>query len=425
MYDPRIVMEPTIHIQEPWMWAGMIVVMIAAFIVTRRRPDWGLATIIAALPLYQVRGDMFGLPTTFLELLFGAVILGILSRWLVKGAPGPKEKVVTSSYDRWIGLLLAGSLLAALFSSDIKEGLGLWRAFILEPVIFFYAVTAVFKKRDPKPLLVGVIGALGVLTIWTLYLLGVDRAISYDDRLLGPYQTANYFSLLLVPLITMILVWPRRELVIIRVLAAVTGLSILFFTNSRGGFMALGAAILVALPFLGRRLRMIAISVLVIGGVAAAALFGPKLINHHEDQVVSSRPPIWREAGNVIKADPIFGVGPGQFQDEFGRRVANNHDETLYIAPQAHNAHNVWLVAWTEWGFLTVVSLIAIIITMILTIKRRFSYWMILPSTVLIAILVHGMVDTAIFKNDLAMVFWLVVAMTLILPKAKEKRVVT
>lgn len=424
-YDPRIVAEPTIFIQEPWMVAGVVAIMILAFLLTRRRPDWGLASIIAAVPLYQARGDIFGLPTTFLELLLGAVILGILSRLFIKGAPGPKDKVASTSYDRWIALLLFGSLLAALFSGDITEGLGLWRAFFLEPVVFFYAVVTVFTHRDPKPLLAGAIGALVVLAIWTLALIGDHRAITYDDRLLGPYQTANYFSLLLVPLITMVLVWPRREWMAVRAIALLGGLTMLFFTNSRGGFMALAAAVIVSLPYLAKRFRMIAISTLVILGVAGGALFGPKILQHNEEQLISARPVIWREAGQIIKADPLFGIGPGQFQDEFLRRIVNNQPESLYVGPQAHNAHNVWLVAWTEWGILAVAALLGIIVSMVLTIKRRFSYWMILPTTLLAAILVHGLVDTSILKNDLAIVFWLAVALTLVLPKAQQKRIGT
>lgn len=425
MYDPRIVLEPTIQIQEPWMWGIVAVLLGGVFILTRHRPDWGIAAIVAALPLYQMRGEILSLPTTFLELLFGAMMLGLLSRWVIKGAPKPIEKLQRTPYDIWIGIFVFGSFLAALLNADIREGLGLWRAFILEPVIFFYAATVVFRERDPKPLLAGALGGIVVLAAWTFGLVLDGRAVSYDNRLLGPYQTANYFALLLVPLIVLANFWPRKDWIEGRVILVGLGLVMLFASDSRGGFLALAAAVAVALPFFGRRVRMLTLTGLVIAGVAVAVLSGPALLEHSENQVVSARPVVWREAGNIIAADPVFGIGPGQFQDQFRANVSGNQDDLLYIAPQAHNAHNVWLVAWTEWGLLTVIALAGILVTAVITIRRRLSTWMIIPTTMLAAILVHGLVDTSIFKNDLAPLFWLVMAMTVALPIGKRKLVGT
>lgn len=415
-YDPRIVMEPTIFIGGPWMWAAVVALLLAAFFLTRKRPDWGLATVVAVAPLYQMRGEVFGLPTTFLELTLGAVILAILSRW-------PREKPHRTPYDWWILLFVVGSLLAAVVSPDLREGLGLWRAFILEPVIFFYAVTAAFRSRDPRPLLSGIMAAIAVAGAWTLGLIAEGRGFTYDDRLLGPYQTANYFALLLVPLTLATVFWPRREWLPVRAAAVAAGLLMLLLSNSRGGLLALLAGTLVTIPFLGKRFRL-ALAAVLIGALAAgAAIFGPRLIEHSEDQVISARPVVWREAGNAIMAGPLFPIGPGQFQDYFRERVSGNEDELLYIAPQAHNAHNFFLVAWTEWGLVTVAALLGILGTMILTIVRRHSYWMIVPSAMLAAIVVHGLVDTSIFKNDLAILFWLTVALTVALPNAKQRRI--
>ena len=415
MYDPRIVLEPTIFIQGPWMWAGVGLLLLAGFFLSRKRPDWGLAAVVAATPLYQVRGEVLGLPTTFLELTLAAVVLGILVR-------RPREKPERTPYDLWVALFVAGSLLAALVSPDPREGLGLWRAFILEPVIFFYAVRTVFARRDARPLLAGAMAAIAVVAAWTFSLVADGRGITYDQRLLGPYQTANYFALLLVPLILMTVCWPRREWLALRLAAAGGGLLMLLLSNSRGGELALLAGALVTIPFLGRRFRLILAAVLIGSLAAAAAVFGPRLIEHSEEQVVSARPVVWREAAGAISARPLFPVGPGQFQRLFRERVAGNETERLYVAPQAHNAHNLWLVAWTEWGLLTVVALLGVVGTTILTIVRRRNYWMIVPSAMLAAIIFHGLVDTSVFKNDLAILFWLTVALTVVLPKVRKRR---
>lgn len=414
-YDPHIIPEPTIFIHGPWMWVGVGALLLAAFFLTRRRPDWGVAAIVAATPLYEVRGDVFGIPTTFLELTLGAVVLGLISRW-------PQERLRRTPYDLWAALFVVGSLLAAVVSPDLREGLGLWRAFILEPVVFFYAAAAVFAKRDPRPLLVGAMGALVISAAWTLALVADGRGLTYDHRLLGPYQTANYFSLFLVPLILMTIFWPRKELLAPRIVVAGGGLAMLVLSNSRGGLMALLAGVLVTIPFLGKRLRLILAAVLVGSLAAATAVFGPRLVEHSEKQIISARPVVWREASRMITEQPVFGIGPGRFGGLFKQRVAGNQTESLYIAPQAHNAHDVWLVAWTEWGILTVVSLLGILVTAVLTVRRRFSYWMVVPAAMLAAIVIHGLVDTSVFKNDLAILFWLAVALTVVLPKARRRR---
>ncbi len=414
-YDPRIVLEPTVFIHGPGMVLGVAALLLAAFFLTRRRPDLGLAAVVAATPLYEVRGSLAGLPTTLLELVFGAVVLGIVSRW-------PREKPRRTPYDLWAALFVVGSLVAALVSPNLRGGLGLWRAFILEPVIFFYAATAVFARRDPRPLLLGAMGALLVSAAWTAFLVADGRGLTYDHRLLGPYQTANYFSLFLVPLTLLTVFWPRRELLVPRLAVAGGALVMLLLSNSRGGLLALGAGLLVTIPFLGRRLRLILAAVLIGSLAAATAVFGPRLVEHSEQQVISARPVIWREATRMISERPLFGVGPGRFESLFRQRVAGNQTESLYIVPQAHNAHDMWLVAWTEWGLLTVVSLLGVVVTMVLTITRRLSYWMIVPSAMLAATLVHGLVDSPVFKNDLAVLFWLIAALTVVLPKTRKRK---
>lgn len=415
MYDPHIVAEPTIFIQG-WLWALAAILLGGSFWLARRRPDYALAAVVAAIPLYQARASAFGIPTTFLELLLGAVLLGILSRW-------PKYRPVRSAYDVWIIILLMASLVAVLVSPDKRTGFGLWRAFLLEPIFFFYAVGAVFKHRDPKPLLAGGLGAIAVLTAWTGWLMAHGQGVTYDHRLLGPFQTANYFALELVPLLLLALFWPRRDFVWPRIALASTGLLMLLASNSRGGELALLAGLLTACYFLGPKLRQLLLGSLAVALLVGGLLLGPRLFAHAEAQVISARPVIWREALVMIRENPLFGIGPGRFERSFRERI-KNPDEKLYVVPQAHNAHDLWLVSWTEWGLVTTLALLGIILTSVRSIRRRLSYWQIVPATILAAVIIHGLVDTSILKNDLGILFWLAVAFTLVLPKAR-KRVVS
>lgn len=424
MYLPRIELEPTIFINGPLMWIGVAGLLALVFWLTRRRPDYGLGLVVAALPFYQVRGhlglpfDLLGsvnIPTTLLELLLAVVLLGIVSCW-------PAYRPPRTRYDGWLALWVGGALLAAAVGPDIREGFGLWRAFFLEPTLFFYAALAVFRKHDLRALLWGVLGAITLLAVWSIWLTLDGRAITYDRRLLGPFQSPNYLALLLGPLLLFILTWPQRVLQYPRVVVGLLGLSMLLATGSRGGQLAFLAALLVGTIFLGRRLRRLVLVGLATLLVVGAIVIGPSLLSHTEDQVVSARPVVWGQAVQIIADQPLFGNGPGQFQDVFRERTRDNQTYQLYVLPQALNSHNTFLTTWTEWGLLTLLGFIGLLVTFIRVVRARLSYWQIGPVTMMMAILIHGLVDTSVLKNDLVLLFGLVLALSLLVPKAKTQR---
>ncbi len=413
MYDPRVELEPTILMQD-WVWVVVAIVLAAAAYLARRRPDYGVALILAALPLYQVRGNI-GVPTTFLELLLGAVILGCLSRYR-------QLTWQRTPYDWWLALWLGGGLLAALLGPSLRDGLGLWRAFFLEPVVFFYLATAVFRRYSPRAILLGAIGCVAVLVVWTGYLLGFGHAISYDQRLLGPFQSPNYLMLLTLPMALLIAWWPKRELVIARVLTVLAATALFIGANSRGAAIAAGVSLVIGWLFTRGRLRR---RLLVVGAASVlllTAVFGPRLLEHREAQVISARPVIWRESLAILREHPLLGSGPAAFQADFTARVAGNQTETLYVVPQALNPHNLFLVTWTEWGLAALLGLVGSIVAAVLTMIRRRSYWQVVPATMLTAVLIHGQVDTSVVKNDLAVVFMLILVLTTVLPLTASRR---
>jgi hypothetical protein len=343
VYDPRIELEPTIFLHPGGIWAAVAAGLLGLFILSRRRPDWALTAVLTAAPLYQVRGHL-GVPTTLLELVLLTVVAGVATKWR-------RYSLAAGRYGPWLALWVGAALVAALIGPDRHEGLGLWRAFFFEPTLYFLAVTAVFRGKSLRPLLWGALGGLVVLAGWTGWLLADGRAITYDGRLLGPYQSPNYFTLLLGPLLLVTALWPRRELILPRLALGTVGLLMFFAANSRGGELGLLAGLTIGLLFLQPRWRKWLgagiIGTVLVGG----ALLGPRLIEHQQRQVVSARPVIWHQALVSIEHNPLFGNGPGQFQDVFRERVKDNPDYLLYVAPQALNPHNVVLVTCPDCGF--------------------------------------------------------------------------
>lgn len=406
MYSPHIVPEPTIVLQGAG-WIAVAVWLIGTALATRRRPALGIVAIMATLPLYQARGNL-GVPTTLLELTLLTVLLAYLTK-------SPRALFRRTPYDIPLAAWVLSGFLAACLSVEPLQGLGLWRAFFLEPVMAFYLLTAITREETngKQSILYGAIGAVIVTAGLSIMRLMEGGAISYDDRFIGFFQSANYLALLMVPMALLIVAWPGRLLRLLRVVTAVGAVGLTMASNSRGGALALFAGLgVIAL------LRLSKTKLLVIGGlsaiaVLAAAWSGDGPLRHSEGQVVDARAVIWREAITTISEKPFLGNGPGGFQAVFVERVKGNETETLYVAPQAQSAHNLWLTAWTDWGLPALLSLLAVLAVFMLTVIRDVSPYRAVAIAMMTAIIVHGVFDTSILKNDLAVVFAVALSLSL------------
>ncbi len=120
----------------------------------------------------------------------------------------------------------------------------------------------------------------------------------------------------------------------------------IFLTNSRGGMLALGGAVFI---FFIRKTKNFILGG-VLGGLGAALMiiFGPSrmsMLSSSEDSA-SSRIDLWYGGIQMFKANPVFGVGQGLFMDDM---------------PQT--AHNSYVLAASELGFVGLFFWVALIYT--------------------------------------------------------------
>jgi O-antigen ligase len=111
----------------------------------------------------------------------------------------------------------------------------------------------------------------------------------------------------------------RRTLI---ALSLVTILVALYFTNSRGGILALGASLIVlAYRRIGKWIATVAIVI----GVTAIVAFGPSRINEiqTDEESAQGRIVAWSEGLQMLKSQPVLGVGWSHFTD-FHEQVAHN-----------------------------------------------------------------------------------------------------
>jgi O-antigen ligase len=107
---------------------------------------------------------------------------------------------------------------------------------------------------------------------------------------------------------------------------------------------------------------------------------------------------MWAETWNMLKDRPVLGAGLSGYPTVFKPYHLAGHIE-IFQYP-----HNIFLNFWTELGLLGVVLFL---MTVALAFRRARN-----PAITasFIVILVHGLVDVPYFKNDLAFLFWLLIA---------------
>jgi len=83
--------------------------------------------------------------------------------------------------------------------------------------------------------------------------------------------------------------------------------------------------------------------------------------------------------------------------------------------------HNILLNFWSETGLLGLIAFGWILWTWFGYAKGRVSARPLLVLAPLIALLVHGLVDVPYFKNDLAMAFWMIIALSTVVVASSER----
>jgi O-antigen ligase len=118
---------------------------------------------------------------------------------------------------------------------------------------------------------------------------------------------------------------------------------------------------------------------------------------------------LWRSSLTLIREHPWFGVGPGNFLDAY---------RTRYILPSAwqefnlEHPHNVYLDHWTRLGLLGVLAGVAVQVAFWLQVRREEKKLLVIGFTgSMVALLAHGLVDNALFFPDLALAFFLTLAL--------------
>jgi putative inorganic carbon (HCO3(-)) transporter len=195
---------------------------------------------------------------------------------------------------------------------------------------------------------------------------------------------------------------------------------ILFFTKSFGAWLGIIAAVCFGVVFYlyksGRKQFALTILYLVLLIIVFLGYYA--LIQ--KESSFDARLIIWQKSWEIFKANPVLGIGPGTFGDYFP-----SYPE--WGVPQPHS---IFLAFLLQTGILGLVGFVWLLAWFFRTgirnylasrMQEELGIRNVVLMMVMIYILVHGLVDATYWKNDLAVVFWLVVGLMVVIKIQKSK----
>lgn len=420
-------------------------------------------------PFYLLRIDVSGIPIYFVEGLvilaaipvFFKIIKGesheILSKELsekikffFKNLFAKKERPFIDflkSPFLPISLFLIACLISAVIvpNESFKQALGILKSWIIVPLIFFVIFYRTVKtKKDISFAMKAYVASTIVLGLWALYQALSGQYITIDDRVSGPFESANYLALYIAPALIYVSVrfiqtfihrrfetadkmWNdiERRVYVAPMVALL--FAVLILTQSYGGIIGVFGALFLYIIYerttipkgIGRtflnKLIIFAVLIFVAGSAFAVILNSEKFTNLtklNEHTSIATRFEIWTVGAQLIKENPLFGIGLGQYESNYVARAEEILGKKPYEEKRLHS-HNIFMEFWLNSGLLGLASFIWIVVLAYMQLKKPMldSYKRVLVAGLIMLtyILLHGLIDVPFWKNDLALLFWLII----------------
>ncbi len=373
------------------------------------------------------------IPYTLLE-VFILLSVGVTTVFFIKGKY--KLSDLKTSFDPFIAIFLLAAIASLFASYDLIGGLGIFKAYIVEPVLFYYATVFVSRKMNYSFIIWALISA----GLW-LCILGLMQKfmgwfifapIEYEqNRITGVYNSANSLALFLGPLALLVFYYfivtvykkPSKYFYLI-----LFGLFIfvMYYTRSRGGIISLiGAmsvftfAIVTLKNKLIRRFWVVAPATVIICLLA----FFVFLYQNYDFFPIDYQSPytagdtlqiryfIWAGTINMLKENFIFGAGLNGF-----KTLYSNQYRPVQYQEQFQYPHNILFTFWTEMGIFGLFAFLLLVVSFYSVLIRNLikSHQPVLGAALLGILsywILHGMVDVPYFKNDLSLEFWTIAAL--------------
>lgn len=409
-----------------------------------------ILAICFLLPTYLIRFDIFGVPTTLLEILiYASVLLSIVSciKYHISCVDKLKKNYI------WVPLLLflISGVIGIFISPDKRVALGQFKGFILDPILFFWVIiTNINTKKEIKHILWAFIFSGIYVSMFAIYQ-KITGQVAHDGRIVGLFgYSPNYLAFYMVPLtlVLLFLFYPKTSsgvskntalhfegnkniwLNIISVFLLFVYIYVIYLTGSRAGLISFFGAIIGAIIIKNIALLKIKKSIkylVVIAMIILALFIGYKYLKpdfslspDEGGRITSSNNVRWQiwetTVSKIIPTNNnwIMGIGLGNYQPYFTDFTGGWVNYPEWISPWALTPHNLFLHTLLNIGILGLIAFVWLLYIFFKNIdfKSPISYAIFAS---MLAIMVQGLIDTPYWKNDLSVMFFMFLAIILII----------
>jgi O-antigen ligase len=374
-----------------------------------------LGTILGLLPTYLIRFTIFDLPTTFLEIIILVFIFFVL---VTKFHEISSLKKLGRLNWFILAFVLSG-IISTIISPEPIKALGHLKAFIIEPILMFYAINLIVTKREDVriPLLflfwsAVIISIWGIIQYFTFLGLPIRFWGSGEEakRIVSVFEFPNALSLYLGPIIAFFFVFYLKKENLVSLMAYRVGLGFmfvaLFLTFSRGAWIALFLTLLFFIFHKYSWKKVLPAFLIIVFLLVLTPAFYERISLINNDSSSVAHLDLMQLGVNKIINDPIFGNGLFGFRDTL---VEANYKGEILNYP-----HNIFLNFWLELGLLGFLAFFTVQWFILDEYKKNPTTLGLAAVAFLAVILLHGLVDVPYFKNDLAVLFWVIVSLSTI-----------
>lgn len=376
---------------------------------------------IALLPTYLLKVHIFsGATISILDVL---LILSICCNLLYVFKASLFKELFSIKTHIKVALLLIvfGFYLSFVINAErdsFINSAGALKSFLFLPILFSLTVSLLVHRKllSVKKLLFSYLTVSSFMAITGIFYFFFGK-LTFDGRLEIFLNSPNSLAMILGPGIIILTAFLRDKKGLSYVFILVLLLFHIFSTiatQSLGCFFSLAVLLLILLfkktTFVTWSRIHLTLTLSIIFISASLFFLTPFLVKINYEQKTppsstDSRIIIYRVSERIASKNLLWGVGPGNFQSHYLSQQKYHLPYPQWAVPHPHN--NLLLLI-TEGGLFVFMGSVLLMMSTPQTKKVPFG-------TLLVFLLfyfgIHGIVDTTVWKNDLSVIFWLVLGL--------------
>ncbi len=359
---------------------------------------------------------------------------------------------VFSSF-RWpIILIIISAYIATFFVKNSIGALGLFKSYFLEAIFFFVLLVFNLKRENFKnciyslQILVFLIFGVALFQKFSGNFIFNTTNILEQGRVTTFFGYPNANGLILLPVFFLTFINLLKDkkvwLKLFNIITLILSVIVIYWARSESALIAIIAGLLLFVLFkivknkkfiLGISLLIVIIACILPFIVKAPQeIDEPGTVNYTLKQKIllqdlsgQVRRQMWQETIEYLKDYPILGAGLTGYQEKIEPYHQTEYIE-IFLYP-----HNIFLNFWVSLGILGLIGFFWLAVLLIAKLVASYQVTLLHQDSggqasskehlilliAFLAIIIQGIVEVPYFKNDLAIIWWLIIAGYLIYKK--------